>query len=155
MTPLTEETVVGPRSIDAEIRPLRSAPSLPIGQIARFVAVGGASYCFNLGTYSAFLWIGLPYLAAAALSFVIGFAFNFFANRHWTFVAGGEQAGGQFVRFSCVAALVLALDLVLLRGAVEVLGSDEIVAQGIVILLLAPLSFALNRFWSFAERPGT
>jgi len=134
--------------------PLGPARSFPIGQILRFAAVGGASYFFNLGTYSLFLWMGAAYLLAATISFLIGFAFNFFANRHWTFVAGGTQAGGQFVRFSCVAGLVLALDLVLLRGAVEVLGLHEVVAQGVVILLLAPLSFALNRFWSFAQRPG-
>ena len=152
---MPEETAIHPHSLDAEIPlPLAAPRSLPVGQIARFVAVGGASYVFNLGTYSLGIWIGLPYLLAATISFAIGFAFNFLANRHWTFVAGGSQAGGQFVRFSCVAALVLALDLVLLRGAVEVAGLHEIVAQGVVILFLAPLSFALNRFWSFAQRPG-
>jgi putative flippase GtrA len=152
---MAEETAIHPHALDAEVPvPLRAKRTLPMGQMVRFAAVGGASYFFNLGTYSLGLWAGLPYLLAATISFLIGFAFNFFANRHWTFVAGGAQAGGQFVRFSCVAALVLGLDLVLLRGAVEVLGLHEVVAQGIVILFLAPLSFALNRFWSFAQRPG-
>ena len=149
----SEEIVLDTHALDADAVALpRPARGLPIGQILRFGAVGGASYVFNLGTYSAFLWMGAPYLLAATISFLIGFAFNFYANRHWTFVAGGTQAGGQFVRFSCVAALVLVLDLVLLRGAVEVLGLHEVVAQGVVILFLAPLSFALNRFWSFAQR---
>jgi putative flippase GtrA len=150
----SEEIVLETHARDADViaLPLRPARSLPIGQILRFAVVGGASYVFNLGTYSLFLWMGAPYLLAATISFLIGFAFNFFANRHWTFVAGGTQAGGQFVRFSCVAALVLVLDLVLLRGAVEVLGLHEVIAQGVVILFLAPLSFALNRFWSFAQR---
>jgi putative flippase GtrA len=152
---MAEETAIHPHALDAEVPiALDRARSLPIGQIVRFAVVGGASYFFNLGTYSLGLWIGLPYLVAATISFLIGFAFNFFANRHWTFVAGGDQATGQFARFSCVAALVLGLDLVLLRGAVEVLGLHEVVAQGVVILFLAPLSFALNRFWSFAQRPG-
>jgi putative flippase GtrA len=150
-----EETALGARAVEGELAaPLRAARSLPLGQNLRFLAVGGASYVFNLGTYSLFLWVGIGYLVAATLSFLIGFAFNFFANRHWTFVAGGTQAGGQFVRFSCVAALVLALDLVLLRVAVEELDLGRVIAQGIVILFLAPLSFALNRFWSFAQRPG-
>ena len=98
----------------------RPARSLPDRADPALRAVGGASYVFNLGTYSLFLWVGLPYLLAATVSFLIGFAFNFLANRHWTFVAGGTQAGGQFMRFSCVAALVLGLDLALLRVAVEV-----------------------------------
>ena len=153
---MPEETALHPHALDAEVpMPLRSARTLPVGQIMRFLAVGGASYVFNLGTYSLLLWAGLGYLVAATISFLIGFAFNFLANRHWTFVAGGAQAGGQFVRFSCVAALVLALDLVLLRVAIEGFDLHRVVAQAIVILFLAPLSFALNRFWSFAQRPGT
>jgi putative flippase GtrA len=149
------EDAVRAHTLEGEaVGSLRSARSLPVGQILRFLAVGGASYFFNLGTYSLFLWLGVAYLLAATISFLIGFAFNFLANRHWTFVAGATQAGGQFVRFSCVAALVLGLDLVLLRAAVEGLGLHRVIAQGVVILFLAPLSFALNRFWSFAERSG-
>jgi putative flippase GtrA len=155
---ISEENVG--RAHEAEVvgLPLRTnvplIQRLPLGQIARFLAVGGASYFFNMGTYSLFLWVGLGYLIAATASFLIGFVFNFLANRHWTFVAGGDQAGGQFVRFSCVAALVLGLDLLLLGLAVEQLDMNRILAQGVVILFLAPLSFALNRFWSFAQRPG-
>jgi putative flippase GtrA len=157
-----EESALQLRALDGDVAlenegvvyPFPRARRLPLGQIVRFGAVGGASYLFNLGTYSLFLWAGIGYLLAAAVSFAIGFAFNFLANRHWTFVAGGSQAGGQFVRFSCVAALVLVLDLLLLRVAVEALGLDEVLAQGVVILFLAPLSFALNRFWSFAHRPA-
>lgn len=152
---MSEEAAIRANALEGDASlPLRPARSLPVGQILRFLAVGGASYFFNLGTYSLFLWVGMAYLLAAAVSFLIGFAFNFLANRHWTFVAGGTQAGGQFVRFSCVAALVLGLDLVLLRVAVEQIGLHRVVAQGVVILFLAPLSFALNRFWSFAERSG-
>jgi putative flippase GtrA len=159
---LPDDTVVRARHLEAVVHVLPLEPersgfgrNLPIGQILRFGAVGGASYVFNLGTYSLGLWAGLDYLLAATISFLIGFVFNFFANRHWTFGSGGDQVGGQFVRFSCVAALVLGLDLVLLRGAVEIAGLHEVVAQGVVILFLAPLSFALNRLWSFAERPGS
>ena len=104
--PMPEETAIHPHRSMPRC-PSRCAPraAFPSARSLRFVAVGGASYFFNLGTYSLGLWVGLPYLLAATISFAIGFAFNFLANRHWTFVAGGSQAGGQFVRFSCVAAL--------------------------------------------------
>jgi len=71
-------------------------------------------------------------------------------------VRGRSDAGRRPVHalLTCVAALVLGLDLVLLRVAVEDLGLHRVIAQGVVILFLAPLSFALNRFWSFAERSG-
>jgi hypothetical protein len=62
-------------------------------QAGRFVIVGGASYVLNLATYTIFFHIGIPYIAAAALSFLLGFFFNFAANRWWTFT--GRRAGGR------------------------------------------------------------
>jgi putative flippase GtrA len=119
-------------------------------QAGRFVVVGGASYVLNLTTYAIFLSVDIPYIAAAALSFVIGFFFNFAANRWWTFNAAGVgSANRQLVRFTVVAAIVLVLDLGLLRLTVEVLGLHPFLGQAIVIAFLAPLSFGLNRMWTF------
>ena len=123
-------------------------------QAGRFVVVGGASYVINLTTYAIFLGIGIPYIAAAALSFILGFFFNFAANRWWTFKAGTGSANRQLVRFTAVAALVLLLDLGLLRLTVEVFGVHPFLGQAIVIALLAPLSFLLNRMWTFRALPG-
>lgn len=118
-------------------------------QLGRFYIVGGASYITNLATYALFLRVGLPYLAAAASSFALGFAFNFTANRSWTFGAGAGRATRQLWRFSVVAAFILGLDLALLRIAVEVLGIDRFFAQAGAILLLAPISYFANRLWTF------
>ena len=118
-------------------------------QAGRFVVVGGASYVLNLATYTIFFHVGVPYVLAAALSFVLGFFFNFAANRWWTFNAAAGAANRQLVRFTVVAAIVLLLDLAMLRLAVEVVGLHPVLAQAVVILLLAPLSFGLNRMWTF------
>lgn len=136
---------------DALFHPERveSARVRELLQLARFYVVGGTSYVLNLATYALGLTIGLPYLVAATVSFVLGFGFNFAANRFWTFTAGAGAAGRQLFRFTIVAAIILGLDLALLRLAVEVLGVGSFVAQAVVILLLAPLSYFLNRLWTF------
>jgi len=118
-------------------------------EVFRFLMVGGTSYVLNLGLYSLGLLIGLHYLIAATVAFCLGFAFNFLTNRAWTFGAGTGAIGGQFLRFCVVAAVILGLDLFLLRIAVGELGIPSVLAQAIVILLLAPLSFAGNRLWAF------
>jgi dolichol-phosphate mannosyltransferase len=131
------------------------AADTPVGrQAVRFVVVGAASYVLNLTLYSLALVAGLHYLTAATVAFCIGFVFNFVTNRLWTFDAGGGSAGGQLVRFSCVAAVMVALDLLLLRLVVGELGAPKILAQAIIILFLAPLSFLGNRLWAFGGRPG-
>ncbi len=123
-----------------------------IRQVAKFLIVGGTSYVLNLTLYSLALLLGLNYLLAATVAFCLGFTFNFLTNRSWTFAAGTGAVGGQFMRFCVVAAVILALDLLLLRLAVGEFGIPSVLAQAIVILLLAPLSFAGNRLWAFGAR---
>ena len=129
---------------------LRAARFTFSSQALRFVVVGAASYVLNVTLYSLGLAWGLHYLTAASVAFLIGFGFNFTTNRLWTFEAGAGRVGGQFVRFSCVAAVMVGLDLVLLRIAVGEFGAQKIAAQAVIILLLAPLSFLGNRLWAFA-----
>jgi putative flippase GtrA len=106
----------------------------------------------NLTLYGVGLALGLHYLTAATVAFLIGFVFNFVTNRLWTFDAGGGSARGQLVRFSCVAAAMVVLDLLLLRIVVGELGAPKILAQAVIILFLAPLSFLGNRLWAFGDR---
>ncbi len=145
---MDDATVIRPA---AEPLLTRLVASPTLRQAFRFGIVGGTSYFLNLGFFAVIVWAGGHYLAAAAAAFGLGFAFNFLANRYWTFTAGTGQANQQFIRFSILAGVILALDLALLRVAVGELGLPSVVAQGVVILLLAPLSFAGNRFWSFAK----
>ena len=120
-------------------------------QAMRFLLVGGASYVINISLYAAGIALGMHYLLAAVSSYVIGFSFNFLANRHWTFAAGGGRLDQQFVRFSVLAGVILGLDLALLRVAIGGLGINAVLAQAVVILLLAPVSFLGNRLWSFSR----
>jgi putative flippase GtrA len=122
-------------------------------QAARFVVVGAASYILNLTLYTVGLAAGLHYLSAAIVAFCLGFAFNFLTNRFWTFGAAGGAVGGQFLRFCGVAAVIVGLDLVLLRLTVGELGAPEIHAQAVIVLCLAPLSFLGNRLWAFGAQP--
>lgn len=149
---MDEATVIRPA---AEPLLARLVASPTVRQAFRFGVVGGTSYFLNLSFFAAIVWFGGHYLAAAAASFSLGFTFNFLANRYWTFRAGGGRANQQFIRFSILAGVILALDLALLRIAVGELGLPSVLAQGVVILLLAPLSFAGNRLWSFrAAQPS-
>ena len=52
-------------------------------QLAKFGAVGLVGYVVNLAVYAALLGIGAH--KAAAVSFVVAAANNYWWNRHWTF----------------------------------------------------------------------
>jgi len=118
-------------------------------QLAKFCAVGATGYVVNLLVYTVLLdVVGLHYLMAAIGSFLVAVANNYAWNRHWTFRTERGHVGAQGLRFLVVSTLSLAANLVVLDTLVR-LGTGEILAQAIAIVLVTPLNFVGNKLWSF------
>ena len=122
------------------------------GQFLRFTLVGGTGYVVNLCVYWALLALGMHYLAAAAVSFLVAAVNNFLWNRTWTFAARGRRWLGQCLRALFVSSLSLGLNQIFLVALVAA-DAGRIEAQAVAILLATPFSFAANKLWAFA--PGT
>ncbi|HWD03107.1 MAG TPA: GtrA family protein [Amycolatopsis sp.] len=79
--------------------PAPSSPKL-VGQLIRFVLIGGFCALLDLGTYSLLRALGMDAIPwvdiARAISFVVGTTTAFFLNRRFTF-AGGRRDGGTQV----------------------------------------------------------
>ena len=123
------------------------------GQFLRFCLVGASGYAINLAVYAAMLALGLPYLAAATVSFLVAAVSNFVWNRAWTFEVRGVRWFGQCSRAVAVSGLALGLNQLFLIALVAV-GADRMGAQAAAILLVTPFSFAANKLWAFARTPG-
>jgi putative flippase GtrA len=121
-------------------------------QLVRFCSVGASGYGVNLAVSAAGLTIlRLPVLAAAALAFVAAASSNFLLNRTWTFRSRDGRRVRQGARFFLVSAAVLGFGLVLLAALVEA-GLPPLAAQAAGVAAATPVSFALNRGWTFAPR---
>jgi putative flippase GtrA len=94
--------------------------------------------------------VGISYLAAAPLAFVAAVTNNYLLNRLWTFRRQRGHFVHQGARFFIVALCALGASLVILKSLVE-LGVDEIGAQAIAIVVVTPINFLSNKFWSFAR----
>ena len=86
---------------------IRVARRLPELQFVRFCAVGASGYAVNLAVYAALLEVGLHYLAAAAIAFLVAAASNYLWNRTWTFRTSDAPVLGQGARAFVVSALSL------------------------------------------------
>ena len=115
-------------------------------QLAKFSAVGFSGYVVNLTIYTLLLGLG-PHLAAA-ISFVVSAANNYWWNRHWTFASQKGHFGLQGVRFLAVSTVALLVNQVWLFVFLWA-GLGEIMAQAIAIVLVTPLNFIGNKLWSF------
>jgi putative flippase GtrA len=78
-----------------------------LGQLTRFVLVGGLSALVDYGTYQALLAMGTWVHLAKAISFVLGTTTAYMLNRRWTFnSAGGTAPAMRFVLLYSVTFFV-------------------------------------------------
>lgn len=123
-------------------------------QFVRFCAVGASGYVVNLAVYAALLAVGLHYLVAAAIAFIVAAGSNYVWNRTWTFGTTGAPVLGQGARALVVSALSLAANQFFLLVLVAA-GAGHLAGQAVALLLATPFSFAANKLWAFADRgPG-
>lgn len=121
------------------------------GELLRFCAVGGVGFVVNLLVYSACIWLlDLPPAVAATCSFCLAVLNNYMLNRSWTF-RGAPTFAGQGVRFFAISLVGLAVNLLLLRILTDS-GLSEVPAQAIAVILVTPVTFTLNKLWTFEYR---
>jgi dolichol-phosphate mannosyltransferase len=116
-------------------------------QLAKFGVVGLSGYVINLGVYAALLGLGAH--TAAAISFVVSAASNYWWNRHWTFVGQKGHFAHQGMRFFAVSLGAFAVNQLWLAVFLDWLGWGKIVSQAVAIVLVTPLNFLGNKLWSF------
>lgn len=131
------------RSVALELR--RTASWL---QLLSFCAVGASGYVVNLGVYAALRAAGVGFLAAAVGSFAVAVGNNYTLNRIITFRDQRATVAVQGARYVSVSLFGLAANLLLLTALVWG-GVGEIWAQATAIVLVTPVSFLGNKFWSF------
>jgi putative flippase GtrA len=78
----------------------------------------------------------------------VAWASNFVWNKYWTFQRHRLSALSQAVRYLLVSLFALGLNLVALYLLVAT-GAPEVPSQAAAIIAVTPVSFLLNRRWSF------
>jgi putative flippase GtrA len=116
-------------------------------QLFKFGLVGASGFAINLAVYKLLLGIGAH--RAAAVSFVVSAASNYWWNRHWTFAGQKGSFALQGIRFYTVSVVAFAVNQLWLTVFLDWLGWGKVVAQAIAIILVTPLNFLGNKLWSF------
>ncbi len=118
-------------------------------QLVRFCVVGATGFAVNLMVFAVlFKGLGAHYLIAAVGAFCVAWTTNFVLNKHWTFRRHGLSTLQQGARNLAVSLIGLVLNLIVLEALVRA-GMPEIAAQAIAIAAVTPISFLINRRWSF------
>lgn len=126
-------------------RALRHRPNWV--QLAKFGVVGITGYVINLAVFAALVGWGAH--VAAAISFVVAAASNYWWNRHWTFAQEKSHIGVQGARFFVVSVAAFGVNQLWLVLFIDILDWRKVLSQAIAIILVTPLNFLGNKLWSF------
>ena len=121
-------------------------------QFLKYGIVGASNTILTFVIYTLGVEIGVHYLLALIVGYVVGSLNSYILNRHWTFRAGdvahAHATAGP--RFAFVQACAIGINLGALYLLVHHAGVHKIEAQAILTVPVLAITFFINRAWSFA-----
>ena len=118
-------------------------------ELVRYVAVGVGNTIVTLASYSGLIAAGSPYVAASAVAFILGALTSYLGNRTWTFARTEIPHRIAAPRYLAVVSLGLLTDVATIAALVDGLGAPKLLAQVLVIPVVAMQGFVLSRLWAF------
>lgn len=115
-------------------------------QLFRYLFVGGCSFLIDFGVYCLLEAVGLHYLVAGVIAFIVSFAFNFFVSRILIFrTTAAEKANArELLGVAAISVTGLALTELLLYLGTDILLIDFRLSKIIASILVL--------FWNYAAR---
>ena len=120
---------------------------LQSGVFVRFIVAGIVNSLFGFMVVAIALWSGLPVWAALLAGMLLGSVFNFFTTGGYAFRQLSRQ---KYPRFVLCYLLVYGTNLALIELLLPWTG-DPLIAQGILLVPLALLSYVLMARWVFVK----
>jgi len=134
---------------------LSTHPRAHVGvQFVKFGIVGVSNTLLTLAVYTVLLRVlGVWYLAASAIGFIVGAVNGFLLNRRWTF---REHVGDALtpVRWGVVQTCGLGVNEGLLYVFVHDARLDKLIAQVCATAVVTVTTFFANRAWTFRVHPA-
>ena len=125
-------------------------------QFIKFGIVGFSNTVISYVTYAGLTYIGVPYLLASIIGFVVSVLNSFFWNTRYVFKKiEGEQRNPWWTlakTFFAYAGTGIVLSNILLVLFVEKLGISKYIAPIISLVVSIPLNFVINKYWAYKQK---
>ena len=121
-------------------------------QLQRFVMVGLGVNIFLYLTYLVLVHAGTGVKSAMTIAYATGVVAGFLLNRQWTFSFDGGLSG-PFWKYIIAYLSGYILNYICLLVFVDLAGLSHQLVQGLVVIVLAILMFAAQKYWIFRMAP--
>ena len=118
-------------------------------QFIRFGIVGVSNTLIFFVIYYPFLFIGVHYIIANFVAFVIATLNSFFLNRKFVFKKADGKKSAQLTRVFFAYGFTVSLSTVMLFLLIDIFGISQYIAPLITFCFTIPTNFLLNKFWAF------
>lgn len=116
----------------------------------KFSIVGVSNTLISIASFYIFFeFLGIYYIIASTLSYIVGLINSYFWNLRWTFQH--QHSSGVLFKFIIVNVLALSLKLAIISILVESLQIPELFAEIIAMGFAIVINFGGNRFWTFSK----
>ena len=126
---------------------------LPFLQFLKFGVVGFSNTIIGYVVYSACIWVGIHYLIANVVGFVVSVLNAFYWSDRFVFKKGeGEQRSTWQALIKTTAAYAITgivLNSILLWLLIGQWHISEYLAPILILIVTVPTNFVLNKYWSF------
>ena len=122
-----------------------------VRQFVKYGVVGASNTVLTFIIYTILVeGVGVQYVIALLVGYLVGSLNSYLLNRHWTFRAGHLAHTSAGPRFAVVQIVAVGANSALLVLFVDDLHVHKILAQAILTVPVLAVTFFVNRAWSFA-----
>jgi len=120
-------------------------------QFIKFGIVGVSNTLISLAVYYLLVFLGMHYLIAHAIAFVLSVLNAYYWNRKYVFDSAKQNTKNQLVKIYIAYGATFLLSLLLLFLMIDILDISHLIAPLINLAITVPLNFLLNKFWVFRQ----
>lgn len=119
-------------------------------EFSKFLGVGAANFCLTFIAFYVLLNIvGLHYLIALSVAWIVGIIFSYVANYLWVFRPEcGLKFGIRFYKFVLSYVVSFLLNMGLLSLLVESHSLDPFLAQIVLVPVVVVFNYSSSKYWS-------
>lgn len=125
-------------------------------QFIKFGIVGLSNTLISYVVYAGLSYIGVHYLIASVVSFIVSVLNAFFWSNKYVFKKQNDEYRNLWwtllKTFLSYAGTGLVLSNILLVFFVEKIGISKYIAPLTNLIITVPLNFVINKFWSFKTK---
>lgn len=117
----------------------------------RFLFVGGLNTIVGYGSYALLLLVGLNFVYANTISYIIGVIHSYIWNKKFTFKSNNKSIL-EVIKFIGVYVINYLIGLAFISLFIKVFGINEYLAGALNLVVTTLISYFGHKYFSFASK---